>query len=134
MKGLSFAVVVTIFLVFVCAVESYGYTSETWRQQLKSIAGRISGHHHDRIRRQSSDNCTNAENEFLSDEFQYCFGVFENLGDLDFTNDELQEYCDKNCNSEIIRVLTDYAVYCDNGAGVSNTIDTTLSFCNIKRM
>ena len=118
MTNFSLAVMVTIFLVFLCAIEiSCGYTPE-WRQHFKN---RIESIHHDRFRRQASDNCTEVYKEILSQQFEDCEDAFDDVVDMDTTNNELKVFCDHDCSSEILHVLRDYAIYCDNGAGVSIT-------------
>ena len=132
MKDFSLVVMITIFLVFLCTIEmSCGYTPE-WGQHFKS---RIKSIRHDRFRRQVSPNCTRVYEEITTPHFMDCEDTFDEVVDMDATDNELQVFCDNNCASEIIHALKDYATYCDKSAGVSNIIDTDYKWsCNVKHM
>ena len=121
MKGLSFTVMAAASVVVLCAMEmSYGYKPELWRQHFKLNMGHFLGRHQDRFRRQLSPNCTKAYQEFESTYFQYCYNIIDQASDEDITNSDLESYCGRNCNSEIIKVSKDVAIYCGSGE-VSNT-------------
>jgi len=113
MKGLSFAVILAIVLVVVCAIEmSYGYKPGMWRQFKKfdRTLDRSLEHRH---RRQFSPNCTKALEEYQTDYFQDCYSTFDKLSDGDLTNQDLDVYCGNRCTSEVIHVEKDLAVYCN---------------------
>ena len=123
MKGLSFAVILTVFLMVLYVELTYGYKpGMIWRRNFKNV-DLISGHHYDRFRRQRppSSNCTAALEEYQSDRFQDCYNVLDKFFDSDLTNDDLKVYCDNDCSSELIRVSRALARYCDNGGGVSDS-------------
>ena len=119
MKSSPFAVILVISFVVLCAIElSYGYKPELmlWRSDHESIK-RTLGHHHDRLRRQLSPNCSKVIDKFDSDDIQTCFGYFDDLSDDDITNEDLNDYCDDDCSSKIISVSRDLAKYCRDGGG-----------------
>ena len=130
MKSFSLAVILTISLVVLCAIECYGYKpGHGWRGNFKNVDRILGRRHQDRFRRQFSANCTMALEEFQSQRFQDCFNTFDKLSDDDLTNDDLVVYCDDDCTSEIIRVETALARYCDNGGGVSEILYTHCLNC-----
>lgn len=121
MKALPLIVILAVSLGVMCAIDtSHGYKPVMWRPQVE-IVNRFLERHRGigRFRRQSSDNCSRAFEEYVSDRFQSCFNTVNKILDSDITNNDLKVYCDNNCNSEIIGVSTDLAVYCDDGE-VSN--------------
>jgi len=110
--------VVAVILAVTCAMElNYNYKPGTWRHLAKK---HLHHHHpdHHLERRQFSPECTRALDEYDTSYFQGCIAVLDKFSTDDITNDDLEGYCTKRCNSEIISVSTDLAVYCDGG-GVS---------------
>ena len=111
MNKFSLLLIFAVTLAFTCAIEiNYNYKPGMWRHLAK-------GHHH-LERRQLSPNCSRAYREYQSPRFQSCLAIFDKFNAEDITNDDLEGYCTNRCNSEIIRVATDLALYC-GGGGVS---------------
>ena len=108
MNKFSLVVIFAFALAFTCAIEmKYNYKPGMWRHLAK-------GPHH-LERRQISPNCSRAYREYQSPHFQSCLAILDMFSEDDITNDDLDGYCRNRCNSEIIQVSTDLAIYCGGG-------------------